>query len=152
MTASNHIAQMNWGRLKHAPDAPELKAFMAVLDDEYARAAASDGFIWRIGDEPLVRSIAAWGYDDRMSATVSVWKSVAALKAYVFGTSHGGFLDRRTEWYEPLPEPRQVMWTVEAGDKPGFDEAIERLAHLRSNGPSEHAFDFNSADRFAVVN
>ncbi len=65
---------MNWGRLKFAPDAPELADFIAVLDDEYARA------------------------------------------------------------------------------EPGFEEAMERLAHLRSSGPSGEAFDFNSADRLTAMN
>lgn len=39
----------------------------------------------------------------------------------------------------------QVLWWVPEGAQPDLREARERLAHLRSHGPSEHAFTFRKA-------
>jgi len=36
-----------------------------------------------------------------------------------------------------------VMWWIPAGELPTLDEAVERLARLRSNGPSIEAFSFD---------
>jgi hypothetical protein len=40
--------------------------------------------------------------------------------------------------------PHFVMWWVPAGYRPSLTEAKERLAHLTANGPSDHAFGWES--------
>ncbi|WP_420797409.1 DUF3291 domain-containing protein [Aminobacter anthyllidis] len=37
------------------------------------------GFLWRIPDETIASEIKASGFDNRMSATVSVWKRLEDL-------------------------------------------------------------------------
>jgi hypothetical protein len=36
------------------------------------------------------------------------------------------------------------MWWVPAGHRPDVEEAVARLAHLKRNGPSDHAFDWQA--------
>jgi hypothetical protein len=35
-----------------------------------------------------------------------------------------------------------VLWWVDDGHRPTLAEAVERLEHLRANGPTSHAFPF----------
>ena len=134
------IAQMNWGRMKYAPDDPRLMPFMGELDRVYGLAEAHPGFLWRMADEEVARQLAELGHDDRMSATVSTWKSIADLKDYTFNSDHGVFLKRASEWFEPLPGPRLVIWGATDDARPDFREAFERLDHLSRYGDSDFAY------------
>lgn len=134
------IAQMNWGRMKFAPDDPRLSEFMDALARVYAQAEAHPGFIWRIPDDDVAGQLAALGHDNRVSATVSVWDSVASLRDYTFQTEHGQFLDRASEWFETVEGPQLVIWDVAENTRPDFDEAFSRLDHLRQNGDSDFAY------------
>jgi hypothetical protein len=40
--------------------------------------------------------------------------------------------------------PHFVMWWVPVGHRPPLTEAKERLEHLATHGPSDHAFDWES--------
>ena len=51
-------------------------------------------------------------------------------------------MERRREWFERSAEAYFAMWWIPAGTTPIPSEAMERLAHLRANGPSAHAFTF----------
>ena len=133
------IAQMNWGRMKFAPADSRLSEFMGALARVYAQAEAHPGFIWRIPDDGAAQELAALGYDDRMSATVSVWQSVEDLRDYTFNSEHGDFLKRTTEWFETVEGPQLVIWSVDSLARPGFREAFERLEHLKAHGDSEMA-------------
>lgn len=133
------IAQMNWGRMKFAPNHPRLSEFMDALERIYTQAEAHAGFIWRIQSEAAAQELAALGYDDRMSATVSVWRSVEYLRDYTFNSEHGTFLKRTAEWFEAVDGPQLVIWDVDPYTRPGFREAFDRLEHLRQHGDSEIA-------------
>ena len=134
------IAQMNWGRMKYSPDDPRLAEFMDSLESIYRKAEAHPGFIWRMPDEEAARQLAALGYDDRFSATVSVWRSVEDLRDYTFGPDHGSFFDRRAEWFEDIDEPRLVIWEVEETARPSFKDAFDRLELLKTGGASGEAY------------
>lgn len=49
---------------------------------------------------------------------------------------------RRRDWFEKPVEAYQVLWWVPAGRLPTVDEALARLKHLQTQGPSAHAFTF----------
>ena len=134
------IAQMNWGRMKFAPDDPRLSEFMAALDPVYGQAEAHRGFIWRISEAAAAQELKALGHDDSISATVSVWQSIADLKDYTFNSDHGLFLERSAEWFEKVEVPQLVIWDVAQDARPGFREAFDRLAHLRQHGDSDVAY------------
>ena len=44
--------------------------------------------------------------------------------------------------FERAERPMVVLWWVDDGHRPTLAEAVERLEHLRANGPTPHAFPF----------
>ncbi len=135
-----HLAQVNIALPREPLDAPLLADFVAVLAPVNAVADASPGFVWRLqtedGDATAIR---AFG-DDRLIVNMSVWESVEALRAFVYGEDHAAVLRRRREWFERLAEPETALWWVPAGSIPSVADAEARLARLRAYGPTPHAF------------
>jgi hypothetical protein len=135
-----HLAQVNIALPREPLDAPLLADFVAALAPVNAVADASPGFVWRLqtedGDATAVR---AFG-DDRLIVNISVWESVEALRAFVYGDDHAAVLRRRREWFERLREAETALWWVPAGTTPTVADAEERLALLRARGPGADAF------------
>ncbi len=134
------IAQMNWGRMRFPLNDPRMVEFAEALGDVYSIAEGHSGFIWRISDCDAEEQLSAMGYDERTSATVSVWDSVEALKRYTFETRHGTFLGRAGEWFEKVAGPQLVLWNTEHTDRPTFREAFARLKHLEKHGDTSRAY------------
>ncbi len=44
-----------------------------------------------------------------------------------------------------MGEAYSVLWWLPAGQIPEVEEAGERLAHLRTHGPTAHAFTFRTS-------
>jgi hypothetical protein len=70
---------------------------------------------------------------------------VESLERFVYLTLHKRFYGRRSEWFEHFDEPYFVMWWVPAGHRPSVQEAVARLDHLKENGTSDYAFDWQTA-------
>jgi hypothetical protein len=138
----HHIAQLNIAHAKAPLDDPLLADFMAQLDAVNAMAEASPGFVWRLKtDSGNATDLRA--YDDpRMIVNMSVWESIDALFAFTYKTAHTKVMNRRKEWFEPLPGPHLVLWWVAAGALPTIAEAQARLDYLAEHGPSATAFTF----------
>jgi Domain of unknown function (DUF3291) len=137
-----HIAQVNIGRAKGAPEDPVMAGFMARLDDINALADQSPGFVWRLqssaGNATYLRP-----YDDeRILFNMSVWESIEQLKHYVYKTMHAEVLRQRQEWFEKFSGSYTALWWVPKDHIPSVDEAKKRLAHLDSEGPTAFAFTF----------
>src|SRR3954451_152203 len=113
-----HLAQLNIALPVEPLDAPALAEFVAALEPVNAAADAAPGFVWRLqtedGDATGVR---AFG-DDRLIVNLSVWESLEALRAFVYGdVTHLAVLRRRREWFDRL-ESFLVLWWVPAGHRP----------------------------------
>jgi hypothetical protein len=134
------IAQMNWGRMKYPADDPRLTEFLNSLQEVYRLAEIHRGFLWRIPDETIASKLKASGFDNRISATVSLWRSLDDLQDYTFQSLHGVYLKRTSEWFEPVEGPQLVVWDVDENARPSFFEAWERLQNLKQNGPSERGY------------
>jgi hypothetical protein len=144
MNKGRHLAELNIGRLLHPQDDPRVADFMNNLDLVNALAERSQGFIWRMKDETgNATSIRAFD-DPQMIVNVSVWESVEVLERFVWQTIHKRFYGRRTDWFDKMHGPQFVMWWVQIGHRPLLPEALERLEHLATHGPSEHAFGWES--------
>jgi Domain of unknown function (DUF3291) len=137
-----HIAQVNIGRVKAAPDDPMMAGFMNRLDEINALADRSPGFVWRLqtneGNATYLRPYE----DDRILVNMSVWETIETLRQYVYGSLHAELLRHRQEWFEKFSGAYLALWWVPAGHIPGIDEAKKRLAHLEAHGPTEFAFTF----------
>ena len=145
MTAGTHIAELNIGRVLYPLDDPRMAEFKDNLDRINALADRSPGFVWRMtGAEDSNNMDSTFEGAPGMNLNLSVWESVEDLRRFVFNTLHDRFFRRKPEWFEILDEPAFVMWEVQAGHVPTPDEAFARLEHLRTHGPSPHAWDWDS--------
>ncbi len=114
---------------------------MALLDPVNAIADRAPGFVWRLQTEDgNATSIPVLG-DARLIVNMSVWASIDELAAFVYRSGHVAVMRRRREWFERI-KVFMALWWVPAGHLPTVAEAEERLSHLRSHGPTAHAFTF----------
>jgi uncharacterized protein DUF3291 len=144
--SSHVLAQVNVGRLVAPLDSPQLADFVAWLDPVNAVADDAPWFVWRLqtedGDATALRAFEddAEGADGGILINMSVWESVEALAAFVYGDAHRAVLRRRREWFEQLRDLYMVAWWVPRGHIPTINEAEDRLKYLRRHGPTPHAF------------
>ncbi len=140
-----HLAQVNIGRFRAPIDSPIMAGFRAQLEPINALADQSPGFIWRLqtedGDATAVRPYAG---DDLMAINMSVWDSLEALQQFVYKSHHVHTLRGRDQWFEPIEGPILALWWIPGGHTPTVQEAVERLAHLKTHGPTPHAFSFRT--------
>ena len=140
------LAQVNIGRLVAPLDSPRLADFVAGLDPVNAVADGAPGFIWRLqtedGNATAIRVFDedAVGAAGGILVNMSVWESVEALAAFVYGPAHIAVLRRRREWFERMKDAYTALWWVPRGHIPTTREAEERIKHLRAHGPTPHAF------------
>jgi len=137
-----HIAQVNVSRALEPLDSPLLRDFMAALAPVNALADAAPGFVWRLQTEEGDATAVRIGADPLVIVNLSVWASLEALWAFVYGSAHVGVMQRRRTWFERPAEAHLALWWVRAGVTPGVDEAAARLAVIRRDGPGPWAFDF----------
>jgi heme-degrading monooxygenase HmoA len=134
-----HVAQLNIARLLAPIESPKLSGFVRRLDEVNAVADRAPGFVWRLQSESgNATDIRPWG--DDVIVNMSVWESVEALRAYVYGPEHVAVLRRRREWFSVLGQTHVVVWYVPVGHLPDLDEARERLDLLERDGPGPEAF------------
>jgi hypothetical protein len=138
------LAQLNIARMRFPIDSDGMASFVAQLADVNAAAESADGFVWRLKDEdgPGATSYRILD-DDGLIVNLSVWRDLAALRAFVTGyPQHRDALRDRYSWFERATEPMTVCWYVDDGHEPGLAEAEEALLLLRSTGPSDRVFPF----------
>jgi hypothetical protein len=140
-----HLAQVNIGRFRAPLESPVMEGFRRQLEPVNALADASPGFVWRLQtEEGDATAIRPYPEDDLMAINMSVWKSLEALQQFVYKSAHVGTLREREQWFEPLPGPILALWWVPAGHLPTVPEALERLDHLKTHGPTSRAFTFRT--------
>lgn len=140
-----HIAQVNMAYALAPLGDPRLAAFSAQLDQIYALAEASPGFIWRLKAEDFSSSSPDLPTDERLFATISVWSTIEALRAFTYQGEHVQVMRRRREWFVPLKGAYIALWWVPAGHTPDLAEVKERMDYLRLHGPTPFAFSFNQS-------
>jgi hypothetical protein len=140
-TPTQHLAQLNIGRLRYEIGDPRVADFADNLERVNAMAEKMPGFVWRYTDASgNATDTRPYAGDPMMAVNMSVWEDVESLERFVWQTVHKRFYGRRTEWFEHMGERYFVMWWVPAGHRPSIAEAIERLNHFRDHGASEQAF------------
>jgi hypothetical protein len=140
--ADPHLAQVNIALPKEPLESALLAEFVAWLEPVNARADSAEGFVWRLQTEDGdATGIKAFG-DDRLIVNMSVWESIEALRAFVYGGIHVGVMRRRREWFERFPTSYLALWWVPAGVVPTVEDAKPRLRSLDAHGPTPYAFTF----------
>ena len=137
-----HLAQVNVARMRFPREDERMSGFFEALERINAIADQSEGFVWRLDDEAADAEARKLFADERLLFNLSLWRDVAALKAFVYDSEHLEFVRRRSEWFTPLGGPSMVLWWQPEGKLPGVLEARHRLELLRLKGPSPEAFTF----------
>jgi hypothetical protein len=143
MSAKFHLAEVNVGRLKAAIDHPMIKDFADNLDRINALAESSPGFVWRLKGDGNNATDLAIDNDPLFIPNLSVWEDVPSLGAFVYRSGHIEIMRRRKEWFEHM-ETYMALWWVPVGHEPTVEEALEKLALLKTHGPTPSAFTFRS--------
>jgi hypothetical protein len=139
-----HLAQVNIAQMKGPIGSVLMSGFVARLDEINALADRSAGFVWRLQTD-VGNATYLQPYDDnRILFNLSVWKTVEALKSYVYQTAHAEVLRERRQWFDHFAGVYVALWWIPVGHIPSVDEAKKRLAHLEKHGPSQFAFGFKS--------
>ncbi|MEM9029306.1 MAG: DUF3291 domain-containing protein [Pseudomonadota bacterium] len=141
----HHLAQLNVGRALDDLTSARLADFVGALNRVNAVAERSPGFVWRLkGDDGSNAMDVRVGSDPRVIVNLSVWETPEDLEHFVWNTIHTRVYEKKSKWFEVLPEAHFAMWWIEVGERPTSDQAMERLQHLREHGPSPYAFGWES--------
>jgi hypothetical protein len=135
---NHHLAELNIGRIRYDLEDPRMADFTNNLALVNGLAERSEGFVWRYVDESGNATDTRPFADPLVIVNLSVWESVAALEHFVWQTVHN-------DWFEHFDGPAVALWWVPAGHRPSVEEAVARLDHLKQHGPSEYAFDWQTA-------
>ena len=150
----SHLALMTIGRLLAPWGDPIVRGFEERIDETFATAAASPGFVARIGavergavdggPQVVPPAFAGPENEDRIARTCSVWRDAESAFAFSYRGIHGAALRDRHAWFAKVDAPSHVAWWVDEEHVPTWAEAAARYAELASVGPSARAFDFRS--------
>lgn len=139
MSPPYQLAQINVAHAVDDLESATLAGFVNRLDEINQIADASAGFVYRIN--PREDANYEPGHTDpRVVVNLSVWESVETLKDFVYHTVHLDLIQQKAQWFKPLDTAHMALWWVPAGTQPTEKDGLERLNHLRKNGPSEFAF------------
>ncbi len=139
---SHHLAQFNVARFLKPLDDPANKEFVDQLDAINGHGDDAPGFVWREKDESGNSTDVHPDGDPLVIINFSVWETRQQLWDFTFSGEHLAIMRRRRDWFEQHAQAYNVMWWVPAGTIPSVKDAMERLTHLRENGPSDFAFGF----------
>lgn len=107
-----------------------------------ALAEVSPGYVWRLQDESGdATGIKPFG-DELELVNLTVWESIEALADFTYRSGHVEFLRRRRDFFEAPDKPILCLWWIPEGTIPTVEDAVGRLDHLRTHGPSPRAFTF----------
>ena len=94
--ATQHLAQLNIGRLRYEVSDPRMADFVDNLAFVNGLAERSPGFVWRYQDDSgSAIDTRPFDGDPRMAVNLSVWENVEALERFVWQTVHNRFYGRR---------------------------------------------------------
>jgi heme-degrading monooxygenase HmoA len=144
MTSQFHLAQINIAKALAPLDSPIMQGFADQLEHINQLAERSPGFVWRLQTDADDATALNPYEDELIIVNLSVWESLAALKAYVYGGDHLSVLRNKKQWFEKPSAPTLALWWVPAGHTPSIAQGQQALETLRQRGPSAEVFSFAS--------
>lgn len=79
---------------------------------------------------------------DRRLMTLSLWRDLESVMAFVYTGLHAEALRFRREWFVRSEFPSYFAWWIIDADTPTWREACKRYENLYYNGSTSKAFDF----------
>ncbi|MEM8554994.1 MAG: DUF3291 domain-containing protein [Pseudomonadota bacterium] len=145
--AGHHLAEFNFGILRHDWDDPRVAEFTDAVEAVNAIAKRSPGFVWMLGEDDMDAAQndpdGALGGNPRMASTLSVWENAGKLRHFVFQTLHNHYYRRGPTWFDPATGGNLVLWWVPIGHRPDVSEAMARFRHWQIHGNQEFAFGWD---------
>lgn len=144
-----YLAQANAAQMNGTLESPIMEGMTSQIQRINNLAETSPGFVWRIAsvtnDElrPIAEDLRGIASEE-IFFNMSVWNSIEALRQFTFESIHRSLLHRKLAWIVPTEEASNVLWWIEANHRPNISEASEKLRLIRSDGPTESAFDFQN--------
>lgn len=138
-----HLAQINIARLVAPLDDPQIAEFVSQLEPINALADRAPGFVWRLKTESGNATDVAYNDDPFVIVNMSVWESIEALRAYVYGSDHLRVFRDRAKWFEKSSKPMYCLWWIPVGHAPTVTEGRERLEHYQRHGATPYSFWFS---------
>jgi len=137
------LAQLNIAQGTATVDDPSMADFLAQLAAVNQLAESSPGFVWRLQDDSG-DATAIQAFDDpKLLVNMSLWTSVETLREFVYrNPDHRSVMADRKRWFVATEGPHMVLWWIPSDQRPSVKQARDRLAHLATFGPTEHAFTF----------
>lgn len=152
---AHHLAVYTFGQFLDRADSPRVKDFFVLEPGVFRWLEERPGFVARSGydgDE----GPESWGKqvfprfwkdngDGWAPSTLSLWQDMETLAAATYHGLHGAAYRRGHEWHFPKAGwSGYVLWWVDAGYRPDWQEAVGRHEDLADNGPTPGAFTFKS--------
>lgn len=138
-----HLAEVNLAKARHDMDDPRMAGFVDNLEKINGMGDNSPGAVWRYQDDSGAALDTQVFDDPLLFINLTVWESIEDLRAFTVDSEHVNFIRRRLEWFDRNPSlPTITMWWIPIGTLPTLDEMVERVHHLRDNGPTPYAFTF----------
>ena len=148
-----HLAEFNFGTLKHPFDDTRIADFQDNIERVNAIAERSPGFVWRLSDDDMEADQddpnGPLSHRPNTASTLSVWADAASLYQFVEKTLHAHFMRRAEEWFMADDRGHLVMWWIEEGMRPTVAEAMQRWEKLQAEGPGDHGFGASELKRLA---
>ncbi len=139
-----HLAEFNFGTLKHPWGDPRIAGFEDAVDQVNAIGARSPGFVWRMPDDDMdvVQNDPNGPLADRpnTASTLSVWEGAAPLYHFVTKTLHTRIMAGAPQWFVPGDSGHLVCWRVPAGARPSVAEGMAQWHRLQTCGETEAVF------------
>ncbi len=67
-----------------------------------------------------------------------------SVYAFTYAGFHAEVLEKREEWFVKGEYPAYAAWWIPDNETPTRADGAKRLEYLHDNGPTAHAFDFES--------
>jgi hypothetical protein len=148
------LALYNFGIHVAPYDSPAVEGFRLREALNFEAAARAEGFLGRSG-YPGEEGPASWGeqvfprYLDGSGFTtgpssLSLWRDIESLMAFSYNGVHAEALKGARLWNRRQTWPPLVLWWVEAGKFPQWQDGVDRLHRLSDYGPTAEAFSFKA--------
>ena len=146
----HHLAQINVGQARHAMDDARMNGFTSRIEAINSIADRARGFVWRLQSDSGNALDIIVTDDPLFNINMSVWTDVASFEDFVWKTAHAKVYAGKAAWFEHQEPAVTALWWVPIDHRPTPAEGLERLAHLRTRGPTTHAFGWESLPNVAL--
>jgi hypothetical protein len=146
MAAAGHrLAMYNFGLHVAADTAPEVQGLLRREPLNFAAAERAAGFSGRSGyrgvpgpgswgPQVFPRFIMGSGFDSAPSS-LSIWEDIESLMAFAYAGVHAEALKNARNWNRKGGWPPLVLWWLDAGERPDWQQGAAKLEWLHDHGP-----------------